>query len=288
MDNAIVWRAASLFTGKERDSESGNDYFPARYYASSMGRWMSPDPSGLFFADPGNPQGLNLYSYVQNRPLSFVDPDGLDGVVPPRKCADLGCLLHDFWDSLKGLFSGGSGGGGGGCPPGEVCSSGGGGVGWSTRTPTSGHYFDVVLHPSGALWNGHMGDAVDSQDSNGWATAANFTPLDRVGVLVGIPFAGLERPDSITYSKYASKTSGIGHPLHLYYPIDEATYQSINDRIQMRYDPHYGQQHKYWLYLNSCGQEVGDDIRAAHIPGAPPRWLFSPWLDYLWLRAQTH
>jgi hypothetical protein len=40
--------------------------------------------------------------------------------------------------------------------------------------------------------------------------------------------------------------------------------------------------------LNSCGQEVGDDIRAAHIPGAPPRWLFSPWLDYLWLRAQTH
>ena len=31
------------FTGKERDSESGNDYFGARYYASSMGRFMSPD-----------------------------------------------------------------------------------------------------------------------------------------------------------------------------------------------------------------------------------------------------
>jgi RHS repeat-associated protein len=31
------------FTGKERDAESGNDYFGARYYASSMGRWMSPD-----------------------------------------------------------------------------------------------------------------------------------------------------------------------------------------------------------------------------------------------------
>ena len=35
---------ASHFTGKERDTESGNDYFSARYYASSMGRFMSPDP----------------------------------------------------------------------------------------------------------------------------------------------------------------------------------------------------------------------------------------------------
>jgi RHS repeat-associated protein len=33
---------ASLFTGKERDAESGNDYFGKRYYASSMGRWLSP------------------------------------------------------------------------------------------------------------------------------------------------------------------------------------------------------------------------------------------------------
>jgi len=32
------------FTGKERDSESGNDYFSARYYSSGIGRFMSPDP----------------------------------------------------------------------------------------------------------------------------------------------------------------------------------------------------------------------------------------------------
>ena len=36
------------FTGKERDSESGNDYFGARYYAASMGRFMSPDPMGFW------------------------------------------------------------------------------------------------------------------------------------------------------------------------------------------------------------------------------------------------
>jgi RHS repeat-associated protein len=68
------------FTGKERDSESGNDYFPARYYASSMGRWLSPDWSAKVepvpYAKLGNPQSLNLYSYVLNNPLSNVDLDG--------------------------------------------------------------------------------------------------------------------------------------------------------------------------------------------------------------------
>ncbi|WP_213807878.1 RHS repeat-associated core domain-containing protein [Granulicella sp. dw_53] len=77
-------QAASLgateqhFTGKERDSESGNDYFGARYYASSMGRFVSPDPSVLDFADLGNPQSLNLYSYALNNPLKYIDPTGLD------------------------------------------------------------------------------------------------------------------------------------------------------------------------------------------------------------------
>ncbi len=67
----------SRYTGKERDTESGLDYFGARYYASTMGRFMSPDPSGLAFADPTNPQSLNLYSYALNNPLKMVDPSGL-------------------------------------------------------------------------------------------------------------------------------------------------------------------------------------------------------------------
>ena len=71
------------FTGKERDTESGNDYFGARYYASSMGRFMSPDWSAkaepVPYAKLGNPQSLNLYSYMLNNPLSGVDPDGHAG-----------------------------------------------------------------------------------------------------------------------------------------------------------------------------------------------------------------
>jgi len=68
------------FTGKERDAESGNDYFEARYYASSMGRFMSPDWSDkeepVPYAKLNDPQSLNLYAYVGNNPLSTIDADG--------------------------------------------------------------------------------------------------------------------------------------------------------------------------------------------------------------------
>ncbi len=70
----------SISTGKERDAESGNDYFGARYYASSMGRFMSPDWSAkeepVPYAKLDDPQTLNLYQYVRNNPLSRVDADG--------------------------------------------------------------------------------------------------------------------------------------------------------------------------------------------------------------------
>ncbi len=68
------------FTGKERDSESGNDYFGARYYSSAMGRFMSPDWSAkqdpVPYAKLDDPQSLNLYSYVENNPLDKTDPTG--------------------------------------------------------------------------------------------------------------------------------------------------------------------------------------------------------------------
>jgi RHS repeat-associated protein len=63
-------------TGKERDAESGNDYFGARYYASSMGRFMSPDPL-LNSGRPENPQTWNRYAYSRNNPLTNIDPTGL-------------------------------------------------------------------------------------------------------------------------------------------------------------------------------------------------------------------
>jgi len=70
----------SRYTGKEIDGESGNNYFGARYYASSMGRFMSPDWSATAepvpYARLGDPQTLNLYAYLMNNPEAGVDADG--------------------------------------------------------------------------------------------------------------------------------------------------------------------------------------------------------------------
>ena len=68
------------FTGKERDTESGLDYFEARYLTSDLGRFMTPDwadfPEAVPYADFGNPQSLNLYEYVLNNPTGKPDEDG--------------------------------------------------------------------------------------------------------------------------------------------------------------------------------------------------------------------
>lgn len=69
-----------LFTGKERDEESGNDYFGARYYSSTMGRFLSPDKP---FTDQHakNPQSWDLYAYARNNPLTIIDSNGEAAVV---------------------------------------------------------------------------------------------------------------------------------------------------------------------------------------------------------------
>ena len=68
------------FTGKERDTESGLDYFGARYYSNGLGRFITPDWAAKATAVPyvnfGDPQTLNLYGYVRNIPTSLVDSDG--------------------------------------------------------------------------------------------------------------------------------------------------------------------------------------------------------------------
>ncbi len=64
------------FTAKERDIETGLDYFEARYFSSAQGRFTSVDP--VFFQKEMliDPQRYNQYSYVRNNPLKFVDPKG--------------------------------------------------------------------------------------------------------------------------------------------------------------------------------------------------------------------
>lgn len=61
------------YTGKERDSETGLYYHQARYYASWLGRWTSPDPSG-------HGDDLNRYGFVGANPINYRDPSGNERV----------------------------------------------------------------------------------------------------------------------------------------------------------------------------------------------------------------
>ncbi len=66
---------AQEFTAKERDEESGLDYFNARYFMERAGRFTSPDPE-LAGVKIGDPRSWNAYSYALDNPLRYVDPDG--------------------------------------------------------------------------------------------------------------------------------------------------------------------------------------------------------------------
>jgi RHS repeat-associated protein len=78
------------FTGKERDAETGLDYFGARYFSGAQGRFTSPDPL-MASAHASNPQTWNRYAYALNNPLRFVDPNGME--VPPSCANDQNCPI---------------------------------------------------------------------------------------------------------------------------------------------------------------------------------------------------
>jgi RHS repeat-associated protein len=60
------------FADKERDSENDLYYCEARYYASWLGRWISPDPAGIV-------GGIDVYAYVRANPVRLIDPTGRQG-----------------------------------------------------------------------------------------------------------------------------------------------------------------------------------------------------------------
>ena len=66
------------FTGKERDAETGFDYFGARYYI--------PDYTIFSTVDPLTDENIELssYMYCEGNPIRYIDPDG-KGVFPSAK-----------------------------------------------------------------------------------------------------------------------------------------------------------------------------------------------------------
>jgi len=78
--SGVVDNTRQKFTGYERDNETGLDYAQARYYASTQGRFISPD-NFLNDTHVSDPQSWNLYAYVRNNPLNRVDPSGEKGEI---------------------------------------------------------------------------------------------------------------------------------------------------------------------------------------------------------------
>jgi RHS repeat-associated protein len=72
-----VVKVRQKFTGHERDLETGLDFMQARYYSNSQGRFTSPDPFFFQKEMQTDPQRFNLYAYVRNNPLVFIDPTGM-------------------------------------------------------------------------------------------------------------------------------------------------------------------------------------------------------------------
>jgi RHS repeat-associated protein len=64
------------FTGKERDAETGLDYFGARYYQAKHARFTTVDPVYTCQENLVDPQRWNRYAYARNNPLRYTDPDG--------------------------------------------------------------------------------------------------------------------------------------------------------------------------------------------------------------------
>ena len=64
------------YAGKERDPETGYDYFGGRYYANRLGRFTTVDPAYRVEENLLDPQRWNRYTYVRNNPYKYADPDG--------------------------------------------------------------------------------------------------------------------------------------------------------------------------------------------------------------------
>jgi len=115
------------FTGKERDAETGLDYFGARYLSAAQGRFTSADPYVFQFAAAShtkdeeeqnqlrdryisNPQVWNKYTYGLNNPLKFVDPTGRCSKPTGQKEGETGICIEAFiaksWFKLIGRGDG--------------------------------------------------------------------------------------------------------------------------------------------------------------------------------------
>ena len=176
-----------MFTQKERDTESGLDYFLARYYSSAQGRFTSPDEfqggplevpysnssdSGsraLAYADVVSPQSLNKYVYCLNNPLLYVDPDGHDWRITEEKNEKGNWVKNYVWDRNYTHQEGDEGG---------VGMAGAGGTRYYEYVDTQGRAINLWGDPNkdpdkGEVDHGYQVVTINNKDTGGDAIYSN-------------------------------------------------------------------------------------------------------------------
>jgi len=86
------------FTGRRYDSESGLYYYRNRMYSPNLGRFISKDPKGYV-------DGMNLYAYVKNNPLKYLDAFGTTAVKSNSYLSDFTQSISNAWDSVSNSVS---------------------------------------------------------------------------------------------------------------------------------------------------------------------------------------
>ncbi|MGB6974361.1 MAG: RHS repeat-associated core domain-containing protein [Terracidiphilus sp.] len=287
------------FTGKERDPESGLDNFGARYYVNNLGRFMSPDwdakPTAVPYASFGDPQTLNLYSYVENTPLNRVDADGH---VAATNLANNWIGLGTFPDWSLAVLSAwhayclGSGpfghfGGEESHPDSfmqmdaeeeqetnaakdlqdaQVHAAQQQSSGWTSAKPTSGDYVTVSDYSRSARGFHHTGIAVDSDDTQGFSTQNPKTPWWQR--IFGAPKARME--DDL--QMHTSPDGEVAPHSYLYHSITSDQASTIQGAIDARTQD----AGRYNLIFRNCAGAVESFLHAGGVSGVPHGEIFIP------------
>ncbi|MBN2591390.1 MAG: VCBS repeat-containing protein [Sedimentisphaerales bacterium] len=115
--NPIEGKANYGFTGKEKDDESGLQYFEERYYLPRQGHFISVDPlyaenpipsrsKSNRYSDLIKPPNCNMYSYVHNNPIRYIDQSGTKLTLLKRDRQALMTSLQALTDDKLGLKGG--------------------------------------------------------------------------------------------------------------------------------------------------------------------------------------
>ena len=271
------------FTGKERDAETDNDDFGARYYSSTYGRWLSADwsaiPAPVPYANLTNPQTLNLYAMVGDSPETFADLDGhVGGLGGPEVLPSY--ELDDPTDEGGGAFT----------PPQKHLGGSGfedldhaaanyyateqdrqaqdqnGAATGATGQNQTAHFVSVADYYSRVGGFGNIGVGVDSDDTQGFSTANPKTPwYER---FFGAPKARVE--DDI--AQHTNANGNVAPHFNVHIPISAAQATAMQAAIDKRTaDPG-----RYNLFFRNCAGFVESVLHAGGVSGVPHGEVFVP------------